>query len=441
MKLAPVLLILAVTPALADVCPVAESVPHQMIVKMRDGPVSTHDRVVLHRFASGAELWRTDADLVSLQLDPAIEYAEPDYVVYADVVPNDPRWGTGGSYGLTIIDAPHAWDVTTGDPSVVVGIVDTGSGPHADLSLVPGYDYLNNDADASDDHRHGTFTASQVGGVGNNGIGFVGVAWHVSLKPYKFLSGCGSGTTSNAILAIDDATASGVPILNNSWGGSGFSQALLDSINAYCAAGGLFVASAGNNASDTDLTPQYPADYDSPCIISVAATDSLDGLASFSNFGALTVDLGAPGVSILGGIPYPYTCSGTTSSDYGFLSGTSMAAPFVSGVAALVKSLCPTCTGADIKARILAAVDPVASLAGRTVTGGRLNAARAVGYGGPPPPPPAAFCNDGTCDPAESCKDCPSDCGLFIHKPRSAASCCGDNKLQPGDLTRCFGNY
>jgi len=378
-----------------------------------------------------------------------VEYAEPDYIVWADVIPNDPRWGTNGTYGLTKIDAENAWTATTGDPNGIVGIVDTGSGPHPDLdgNLIPGYDFINNDSDPSDDNRHGTFTGCEIGCVGDNGIGFTGVAWHVKLKPYKFLGGCGSGTSSNAIRAIDDATATGVPILSNSWGGGNFSQALFDSINAYCVAGGLFVASAGNNGgtrlADNDVTPQYPASYDAPCIISVAATDSLDGLAGFSSYGLTRVHLGAPGVSLLSGIPYPYTCSGPTLADYGLLSGTSMSAPLVAGVAHLVRSVCPACTGMDLKARILASVDPVASLAGKTVTGGRLNAARAVGA---VVPPVAPACGDGTCGEGENCKNCElspthplGDCWR-IRKPRSDQTCCRDGRIQPGDLTRCNGD-
>jgi len=434
------LLLLFATPTLADVCPTYEAVPHRMIVAPHAGADVSH--AAIHRFASGAMLIETDQSAEALMATGRYRYAEPDYIVSIDAVPNEFYYDPNFMYGLFRIDAAHAWDLTTGDPNVVVEVIDTGSGPHPDLdgNLIPGYDYLNEDADPSDDNRHGTHTAGTIGAVGNNLIDTVGVAWRVSIAPCKFLSGCGSGNTSDAIQCIDWGVAHGVDIMSNSWGGGGFSQALLDSINGACAAGVLFVASAGNNAANSDVTPQYPGSYDAPCIISVAATDSLDLLASYSNFGTgpQAPDLAAPGSNVLSLLPYPYTCGGPTAGARGYLSGTSMACPHVAGVAALVKSLHPTWTYPEIKAAILGGADVLPSLTGKTVTGGRLNAAGAVGAV-VPPDPPSAFCGDGTCQTVENCKQCESDC-VRVRKPRQSRTCCGDGRIDPGDLTRCGGD-
>ena len=182
----------------------------------------------------------------------------------------------------------------------------------------------------------------------------------------KFLSASGSGTTSGAINAIEFAiqakqlAGANVRVLSNSWGGGGFSQALLDEINKANTAGILFVAAAGNSARNNDATANYPSNYNAPNVVAVAATDNQDRLASFSNYGATQVDLGAPGVDIYSTI---------RNGNYAWFDGTSMATPHVSGAAALVLAACTLDTAA-LKANLLANVDPVASLAGRTVTGG-----------------------------------------------------------------------
>ncbi len=268
----------------------------------------------------------------------------------------------------------------TFDP--VDGIDNDGNGYVDD---VRGWDFANNDNttyDGSSDD-HGTHVAGTIGAVGGNAVGVAGVNWNVTMIPVKFL-GKNGGTTANAIKAInyltDLKTRHGLNIVasNNSWGGGGFSQGLLDAINAGGNAGILFVAAAGNGGSDgvgdnNDTTPNYPSNYvcasaNGDCVIAVAAINSTGAKASFSNYGATTVDLGAPGQAIYSTLP-----SKSNTSTYGSYSGTSMATPHVTGAVALYASTHGTATAADIKAAILAAATPTASMAGRTVTGGRLN--------------------------------------------------------------------
>jgi subtilisin family serine protease len=244
-----------------------------------------------------------------------------------------------------------------------------------------------------DDNRHGTHVSGTIGAVGNNGIGVIGVSPTIRMMGLKFLSAGGSGSTSGAVTAIDWAVKAkmagvNVRVLSNSWGGGGFSQALLDEINKAGANDILFVAAAGNYGTSNDTTPVYPCNYHTTNEICVAATDSHDSLASFSDYGATSVDLAAPGVNILSTVP---------GAGYDYLSGTSMATPHVSGAAALALS-----TGyqsvSTLKATILAAVDPIGSLAGRVATGGRLDVCKAIpacsGVAPPPPPPPPPTVGD-----------------------------------------------
>jgi subtilisin family serine protease len=328
--------------------------------------------------------------------DPNVEYAEPNYVYHTFVVPNDPRFSS--LYGMDNIDAPEAWDIQTGSKSVIVGVIDTGADQdHEDLEAniwqnsgefgggkennnvdddgngyvddFQGWDFINNDNDPFDDNQHGTHVSGTVGAVGNNGKGVVGVNWNVSIMPLKFLASDGSGTTDDAVEAILYATNMGAKVLSNSWGGGGFSRALEDAIKFANQNGVLFVAAAGNDFSNNDSFPTYPANYETDNLISVAASTSNDGLAGFSNFGKKTVDLAAPGSNILSSLP---------NNRYGNLSGTSMATPHVSGAAALVWAQYPSLTMNEVKIRILGSVDRNSKLADRVATGGRLNVNKAL---------------------------------------------------------------
>src|SRR5919197_2457947 len=187
--------------------------------------------------------------------------------------------------------------------------------------------------------------------------------------PLKFLGADGTGTVADAVSAILYASAKGARVMNASWGTGDFSQALLDAVRVADGSGSLFVAAAGNSLSDTDASPNYPSSYDVPNVLSVAATDNRDQRAWFSNYGARSVDLGAPGVGIYSTWP---------GGSYQSLDGTSMAAPQVSGAAALVESAFPNATAVGTKALLLRTVDPLASLSGKTTTGGRLNADHGV---------------------------------------------------------------
>ncbi|HZN02383.1 MAG TPA: S8 family peptidase, partial [Candidatus Polarisedimenticolia bacterium] len=294
-------------------------------------------------FKSGAEHWKVGRGLGAVQAierlmrNPRVVYAEPNYILTADVVPNDPRFNelygmlnTGQTGGTTDadIDADQAWGVSRGSHDVLVGVIDTGIDyNHPDLAAniwtnpgeipgntidddgngfvddIHGYDFANNDSDPFDDNGHGSHCSGTIGGVGNNGVGVAGVNWQVSLMALKFLSGGGSGTTANAVRAVEYSTMMGVDLTSNSWGGGGFSQALYDAVAAAGAANIAFVAAAGNDGTDNDVSPHYPSNYDLANVISVAATDHNDAKASFSNWGATTVDLGAPGVNILSTLP------------------------------------------------------------------------------------------------------------------------------------------
>jgi serine protease len=376
----------------------------------------------LGKLVPGLEVWRLpkgaslDAALDALKVDPDVAYAEVDHLQFLDATSNDPRFGelwglhnTGQSAGVVDadVDAPEAWNTTVGSGEVVVGVVDTGIDyNHQDLAAnmwrnpgevpgngvdddgngyvddVHGWNAVANNGNPWDDNVHGTHCAGTIGARGDNGVGVVGVNWDVKLMALKFLSAGGTGTTSDAIEAIQYAVAMknrgvNLRVLSNSWGGGAFSQALLDAINAAAAADILFVAAAGNNSSNNDASPHYPSSYDAPNVVVVASTTRTDGLSSFSNYGATSVDLGAPGSDIL---------STTPNNTYSLLSGTSMATPHVAGAAALLLSLDGSLGYAEVKSTLLSTVDPIASLSGRTVTGGRLNVARAVEVVGPPTP-------------------------------------------------------
>jgi subtilisin family serine protease len=347
--------------------------------------------------------------MAQLSQRPGIRFVEKNWLLQTQATSNDPYVSNGSTWGLYGessspanaygSQAAEAWARGfTGSANVVVGIIDEGAQfSHADLAGnaganpgeiagngidddgngyvddLNGWDFVNNDSSIYDGtgDDHGTHVAGTIGAQGGNGAGVAGVNWDVSLLSGKFLGDTG-GTTANAIKAVDYftdlKTRHGLNLVatNNSWGGGGYSQGLYDAINRANGAGIFFVAAAGNSSSST---PSYPAAYDLPNVISVASIDSNGGLSSFSNYGSTWVDLGAPGGAITSTLP---------SNTYGTYSGTSMATPHVTGALALMRSVQPTATMAQLKQALLESALPTTSLAGKTVTGGRLDVNAAI---------------------------------------------------------------
>jgi subtilisin family serine protease/subtilisin-like proprotein convertase family protein len=242
-----------------------------------------------------------------------------------------------------------------------------------------GWNFVNNTNDPFDDNGHGTHVAGTIGAVGNNGVGVAGVDWNVQIMPVKFLDSTGTGTETNFLSALSFSIQHGAQITNNSWDGFGDSPIVFDAIQTAQAHGQIFVAAAGNGSGNNDVTPDYPSSFNLDNIVSVAATDQNNKLAGFSNFGASTVDLGAPGVDIL---------STTPNDTYSIMSGTSMAAPHVTGTLALVWGEHPTWTYKQVIAQVENTVTKVPALEGKTVTGGLLNIGAAVGAAPTTTPPP-----------------------------------------------------
>jgi len=345
-----------------------------------------------------------------LQETGLFDYVEPDYLHVADAVPNDSAFSNGTLWGLrnqgqsgglsgADIDAVRAWDITTGSTDVIVAVIDTGIRyTHQDLSAQmwqnPGEsgalasDGIDNDGNGyvddvyginavtgsgnpMDDNGHGTHCAGTIGAAANGSGPHVGVAWNVRLMGLKFMDAGGSGFTSDAIECINFAVAKGARVLSCSWGGGGYETSLKDAITRARNEGVLLVAAAGNESANSDVIPHYPSGYDVDNVISVAALDRSDNLPGFSNYGSRNVDVGAPGVDI-------YSTYHTANDAYATSSGTSMATPHVAGVAALVISKFPGISVFDLSQRLLATTVPVASLNGRSATGGRVNAYNAL---------------------------------------------------------------
>jgi thermitase len=348
---------------------------------------------------------------------PEVEYAEPNSEIKLDhedggrkhVHADDElffkQWGlfntgqNGGKAGADI-SAMRAWAVTKGSDQVVVALIDSGVDythpdlasniwvrpanvkPYEDDDLTDGpvddahgFNVVEDSGDPMDDNGHGTHCAGIIGAEGGNGLGIAGVNWNVRLMPLKFMDAEGSGTTKDAIEAINyviDRKRAGVNVrvISASWGSTVRSRALEDIIRKAYDEGILFVAAAGNSSSDNDRAPHYPASYDLGNVISVAALNRHDELSSFSNYGAKSVHIAAPGEEIL---------STWLEHDFRELKGTSMAAPFVSGVAALILAQNPKMSVDDLRARLLQSVDKLPSLKGKVLSGGRINAAKAVG--------------------------------------------------------------
>lgn len=327
---------------------------------------------------------------------PEVEYAEPNYILRVQQVPSDPLYQN--QWGLQFVSAPGAWDLSTCSEDVVVAVVDTGlQMSHPDIAqnlwqnndeildgvdndgngLVDdlyGWDFINNDNDPADDHGHGTHVAGIVGAVGDNGTGVAGVCWKVRLMPLKILDADGYGTVADEIQAVLYAIEKGADVINASFGGGSYSNAERDAIRMAEDRGILFVTAAGNGGDDyigdnNDVYPFYPANYLLDNIVSVTANDSSGTLAAFANFGVTTVDIAAPGVHILSTKPV---------DSYTEKSGTSMAAAFVTGAVALLRSVYPYMEYWQIKEIILRTVDKRVSLSGKILTEGTLNLQRAA---------------------------------------------------------------
>lgn len=366
---------------------------------------------------------------------PNVIYAEPNYILSINRVPNDPKFselwalennGQSGGLAGADISAAQAWDISTGSEQVLVGVIDTGvdythndlapniyTNPGEDAWSDPfdpttgngvdddgngkiddwkGWNFIDQSNNPYDDNMHGSHCAGTIGAVGNNNIGVTGICWNVKIMPLKFLDAYGNGSTSAAILAITYASDMGVQILNNSYGSTEESTPLKEAIEYANERGVLFVAAAGNDGTNNDLSPHFPSNYEVPNIIAVAASDDGDQRAIWgdsggggddcgficasvnaatpgSNYGFETVDLFAPGKNILSTIP---------GDGYSKLSGTSMASPHLAGAAALVLSTNSSLSTSQLKQVLLSTVDKLDEFTNLVATGGRLNLASAV---------------------------------------------------------------
>lgn len=415
-----------------------EHVPDQLLIKFKPNANAQEIAATLaemgasvrHVFQTSGAMsiqLKTPADSTQLAMQAMqlsakeiVEYVETNTILRIDAnLPSDLDFSklyglhnvgqTGGREDADI-DAPEAWDITTGSRQVLVGIIDTGVDyRHPDIRPnywtnpgetgldakglnkqnngidddgngfvddFRGWDFANDDNDPLDDHDHGTHCAGTIGGAGDDGVGVAGVNWQVSLVGLKFLTGSGSGTLEDAVEAIEYGTKLGVSMTSNSWGGGGYSPTMDAAIAAAHTAGILFVAAAGNDGSNNDQSPHYPSNYGHDNVIAVAATDHQDRLAGFSCYGRESVDVAAPGVDIY---------STRTAGAYTEMSGTSMATPHVTGVAALIKAAYPDASIAELRARLLNTVDLVPGLANKVASGGRINAFNALENDTTPP--------------------------------------------------------
>ncbi|HEX8818285.1 MAG TPA: S8 family serine peptidase, partial [Archangium sp.] len=410
----------------------AEYVAGQLVVRFKTGTSttltsSTHLKLgakVLRTYRMQPELQVVQVDEASLRdaleayrADPRVDYAEPNFVYRISTLPNDTRFGelwgmhnTGQSAGTPDVDinAPEAWDLTTGsDTASVVTVIDTGVDyTHPDLTAnmwvnpgeiagngldddangyiddVHGINAITGTGDPKDDHAHGTHVSGTIAGRGNNSLGVAGVNWTAKVMGCKFLDAAGSGSLDDALTCLDYVhmmkTRATNPVniiaTSNSWGGGSYSQAMYDSLAVQREDGTLFVAAAGNDAlnNDTATAPSYPASYFLSNVISVAAHDRTDKLATFSTYGRRTVHVAAPGVSIL---------SSVLGGSYSAYDGTSMATPHVSGLVALLKAQDPSRDWKQLKNLVLTGAVNSTGAVGKTLTGKRLRAADTGGKG------------------------------------------------------------
>ncbi|MEW6744510.1 MAG: S8 family peptidase [Planctomycetota bacterium] len=352
------------------------------------------DDIWLLELESGSDVRAAAALLEEI---PVVEYAHPNMLVRLCGVPDDPsfplQWGFDQASDADI-DAPEAWDLHTDASPITVAVIDTGTQyDHPDLAAnmwvnadeIPGNgldddlngyvddlygcDFVNDDGDPMDDNGHGTHTAGTIGAVTGNGTGVAGVCWRVQLMPLKIANQYGGiGDIADAVLAVEYSMHNGAHLSSNSWGGHipyEDVRALEDAVHAAWESRGMaFVAAAGNSHNDNDTNPFYPASFNLPEVVAVAASDQNDDRASFSNYGRISVDLAAPGVDIY---------STLLVDTYGYNSGTSMACPHVSGAMALMKALCPERDFLMIKQKIMDSVDVLPSWQGLVASNGRLN--------------------------------------------------------------------
>ncbi len=396
-----------------------QSVPGEFVVKLKPGMMRASTQALSQQLKgfvtqkiSGqnvvvvkkAVFETNDSAIKALNENPMVEIAEPNYIYKINKAPTDPlyvqTWGLSNvgqadpknQVGVAGVDinAERAWEIQTGTREKIVAIIDTGiDWSHPDLAEnmwvneaeqngkagvdddnngvvddIYGYNAITGTGNAKDDQGHGSHCAGTIGARANNGIGVAGVNWNVRMMAVKFLDAGGSGSLADAIKAIDYATKMGANVMSNSWGGGGFSQTLMDAIKRSNDAGAIFIAAAGNEYNNNDNSPTYPSTYQVENVMSVAAIDNRGAKADFSNYGKKTVHLGAPGVNVMS----------TTGGSYKSFSGTSMATPHVAGVAALLWANEPNLTAAQVKERLIATVRPLASMKGKTRTGGMVDA-------------------------------------------------------------------
>jgi len=383
-------------------------------VKVKNFIPNTDLVVVKVNEAAGSDFKTTTANLMK---NNSVLLAEPNYIYRINRVPNDPElgklWGminsgqfdSKNSKGIAGVDigAEAAWDVETGNEDLLIAVIDTGVDyNHNDLKGnvwtntaelngkagvdddgngfvddIHGYNFVGNNGDPLDDHGHGSHCSGTIAGKGNDGAGIVGVAWNAKIMGVKFLGADGGGTLEGAVQAIKYATKMGVKIMSNSWGGGGYSEILKDAIKEAGDHGIVFTAAAGNSSGNNDEDPAYPASYNLPNVISVAAVDNRGELANFSCFGRKTVHVAAPGVNIFSSIP----------GGYDSWSGTSMATPHVTGVAALLLSHEPNLTPEEVRTRLIRTSKPMAALKGKSASNGLVNAYLALMNEQAPPDP------------------------------------------------------
>jgi subtilisin family serine protease len=407
----------------------ADAVEGEVLLKYRDDRVrARHSAIETAADADtvesidrrGVHLLRSKSlatsELLALLVhDPDVEYAEPNYVVRALGVPNDPSFaslwglfnnglnpvGAGGLAGADI-DAPGAWDIATGSRASVIGVIDTGIDyTHPDLAAnmwtapapfqvtiggqtincaagTRGFNAVARNCDPMDDHSHGTHVAGTIGARGNNAAGVTGVNWIASMMAIKVLGSSGTGTVSDVVAGLEFAVqakaafastnGARIRVLSNSWASGAPSASLQNAINAANGADMLLVTAAGNSGTSNDAAPVYPASYALPNVVTVASSTSADQRSPFSNYGAASVHLAAPGSAILSTAP---------GNAYAISQGTSMATAHVSGAALLALSMC-TLTTPELKSLLLDSADRVPAFSGITATGGRLNVRAAL---------------------------------------------------------------